>query len=52
MDLVQEDQSKKQSRRYAILIRKVAQSFSDMDIIILETEEMASTPINLKLVQF
>lgn len=49
---MQENQSKNQSRRFTVVIRKVAQSFSDMDDIILETEEVASTAINLKLVLF
>lgn len=47
---VLQDQSKNQSRRFTVVIRKVAQFISDMDVIILETEEMASTPINLSAI--
>lgn len=53
LDQLQENQSKNQSRRFTVVGRKVAQTFSsDMDDDILETEEVASSPINLKLVHF
>lgn len=49
---LQENQSKNQSRRFTVVGRKVAQTLSDMDDDILETEEVALSPINLKLVHF
>lgn len=47
---LQENQSKNQSRRFSVVGRKVAKTFSDMDDDILENEEVASWPINPKLV--
>jgi hypothetical protein len=49
---VQEDQNKNQSRQLTVVFSEVAQSFSRFEIVILETEEVASTIINFMLVLF
>lgn len=51
MDLKQEDQNKNQSRQDKIVFRVVAQSFRSLKVI-METEEVDSTPINFMLELF
>lgn len=51
MDLKQEDQNKNQSRQDKIVVRVVAQSFRSLKVI-METEEVDSTPINFMLELF
>lgn len=42
----QEDQSKNLSRQLTVVFREIAQSFSSSEVVIHETEEVATTPIN------
>lgn len=51
MDLKQEDQNKNQSRQDKIVFRVVVQSFRSLKVI-METEEVDSTPINFMLELF